>query len=680
MGEPIFDRSKRYVNKKGQKFGKGVWLGYNRVIQPGWGDFDRDSRTVTQYNTDGTKSVFSWEQWQDKKTKEHEYKVLQNDRKYAIPYIPSKKMTITLDKVKDDKKNNRGATFSENLLDSIAVNAKKAGLPFSTALGIAAQESTIGSNPVRTAGIGLQPILYSMNQNPNMKKAAQNIDYQGYYSPSMLISNWKGISANPFADFQYDPQGDLLKTARDNHYYDKGFNYALKKSNDYKMEEGSPLYHGFKFYKEHPKEYNHGDPGYPDKVKKQKEELVNHSPEIKAYMQKHNLHSEGGYMDNLWDSLSMKEKAEMMKVAIANGITSLPEIKQAYNEFAKGGRMKNWTMEDENGYRYWRQNLPKNLRETNDNDYDMRAAYKAGMEPQWSEEDKSYHLRSRDPESGRILKSPHHPTFLKALVEDAKLGYYPTMDSKGNTYTETWEGNKYGNGGYAPSESIKKRITNWEGESMKTNRSFAAEAKDFNATIPAEVRKKLSSQQLDALFSYGYNVGMGNLKKRVLPALTAYTNGKASKEDVQRSMWASRDNELRGLTTRRNAEREMFGGNYRTTFTGTGKLGVHMDPKEFTYYEDLSPMIDSINIPQLQLPEGMDTDPELKYKAPTIDATLFQTPKKEVVEPVYNPKQERLEGLRNFNTVLGLMGQQSPFAADNGSTGLLSYISKIYNI
>ena len=145
-------------------------------------------------------------------------------------------------------------------------------------------------------------------------------------------------------------------------------------------------------------------------------------------------------------------------------------------------------------------------------------------------------------------------------------------------------------------------------------------------------------------------------------------------------MWASRDNELRGLTTRRNAEREMFGGNYRTTFTGTGKLGVHMDPKEFTYYEDLSPMIDSINIPQLQLPEGMDTDPELKYKAPTIDATLFQTPKKEVVEPVYNPKQERLEGLRNFNTVLGLMGQQSPFAADNGSTGLLSYISKIYNI
>ena len=391
-----------------------------------------------------------------------------------------------------------------------------------------------------------------------------------------------------------------------------------------------------------------------------------------------NKYSEGGYMSNLWESLSMKEKSEMMRVAIANGITSLPEIKQAYNKFAKGGRMNNWTMQDEAGYRYWRQNLPKNLRETDDNIYDMRAAYKAGMQPEWNEEDKSYHLGSRDPESGRILKSPHHSTFLKALVEDAELGYYPTMDSNGKVYTETWEGNKYGNGGYAPSESIKKRITNWEGESMKTNRSFAAEARDFNAAVPAEVRSKLSSKQLDALFSYGYNVGMGNLKRRVLPALTAYTEGKASKEDVQRSMWAAKDNELRGLTTRRNAEREMFGGNYRTSFTGTGKLGLHLDPKEFTYYEDLTPMIDSISIPQLQ----SDTDdPELRYKAPAIDMALFQQPKEaKAVEPVYNPQEDRLEGLRNFNTVMGLMGQQSPFAAlgNNGDAGLLSYIGQIY--
>lgn len=40
-----------------------------------------------------------------------------------------------------------------------------------------------------------------------------------------------------------------------------------------------------------------------------------------------------------WDSLSIREKAEMMKAAIRNGITTLPEIKQAYNEFAEGGNI-----------------------------------------------------------------------------------------------------------------------------------------------------------------------------------------------------------------------------------------------------------------------------------------------------------------------------------------------------
>ena len=149
------------------------------------------------------------------------------------------------------------------------------------------------------------------------------------------------------------------------------------------------------------------------------------------------------------------------------------------------------------------------------------------------------------------------------IKESVNNGIYNLSDIR-NRY------NMYANGGYKPSESIKKRITNWEGSSMRTNRSFQAEANDFNRVIPSSIRSKLSQQQLDALYSYGYNVGMGNLKKRVLPTLTNYVQGKASNEDVQKSMWASRDNELRGLTTRRNTERSLFGGNYQTVFTGTG--------------------------------------------------------------------------------------------------------------
>lgn len=289
-------------------------------------------------------------------------------------------------------------------------------------------------------------------------------------------------------------------------------------------------------------------------------------PEYQSY-------SEGGQLyGNAWDSLSLADKAEMIKVAVANGIMTLPEIRNTYNEFAKGG--------------------------------------------------------------------------------------------------------------YKPSENIKKKISDWEGSSMKTNRSFEDEARDFNRVVPTEVRDKLTQQQKDALYSYGYNVGMGNLKERVVPTLTAYTKGKASKEDVQRSMWAKRDNELRGLTTRRNAEREMFGGNYRTTFTGTGKLGTHIDPSEYTYYEDFSPMIDNINIPQMQFPDSKATDPTTLYKAPHIDETLFSKSEVTPEKPVYNPQQERLEGLKRMNTIMGLLGQSTSFAGlvDTSTPGLLSYVNQIYNL
>lgn len=407
-----------------------------------------------------------------------------------------------------------------------------------------------------------------------------------------------------------------------------------------------------------------------------------------SFTPKNKLFSDGGNLnDNYWDNLSMADKAEMIRVAVSNGMTTLPEIRSAYNEFAKGGKLNSWTMRDEAGYRAWRSRLPKNLRDTNNDDYDMRAAYKAGMKPEWNNEDKAYHLGSRDPKSGRILKAPNHPTFLKALITDSSLGYYPTTDANGNTYTNTWKANEFANGGYAPSAKIKKDISNWEGSSMKTNRSFEAEAKDFNRIVPAEIRSKLSSQQLDALYSYGYNVGMNNLKKRVVPILTAYTEGKASKEDVQRSMWASRDNELRGLTDRRNWERGLFGGNYRTTFTGKGGtlVGSHINPNDFTIsqesFDNINSMINNVNIPQLESSTLINTDPTAFYKAPVIDDTLFENPKSTPIYEPYNPQQERQQGLQNFSKVMGLLGQENPYIGLVGgdTSNLFSYINQIYN-
>ena len=184
------------------------------------------------------------------------------------------------------------------------------------------------------------------------------------------------------------------------------------------------------------------------------------------------------------------------------------------------------------------------------------------------------------------------------IKEAVNNGIYNLSDIR-NRY------NMYANGGYKPSESIKKRITNWEGSSMRTNRSFQAEANDFNRVIPSSIRSKLSQQQLDALYSYGYNVGMGNLKKRELPTLTNYVQGKASNEDVQKSMWASKDNELRGLTTRRNIERSLFGGNYQTVFTGTGGI-----PHNYGYIANKS----SSNPYQIQNEEWQDKNYLDAYK------------------------------------------------------------------
>lgn len=122
--------------------------------------------------------------------------------------------------------------------------------------------------------------------------------------------------------------------------------------------------------------------------------------------------------------------------------------------------------------------------------------------------------------------------------------------------------NKFKDGGYKPSSSIKKQITNWEGSSMSTNRSFDAEARDFNNVLPQGATSKLTQQQLDGLYSYSYNVGAGNFKKRVSPVLQQYLTGHASLDDVKRSMWASKDSSLRGLRLRRQQEKNMLGGNY----------------------------------------------------------------------------------------------------------------------
>lgn len=93
--------------------------------------------------------------------------------------------------------------------------------------------------------------------------------------------------------------------------------------------------------------------------------------------------------------------------------------KQAFKQ-----RMQNLKSYQENnpgkGYWDWRNSLPDNLKYTDDTEYNMRGAYESGAQP-ILENDGFYHLPTRNPQTGEILKTSLHPT-LFSFWNDEYLG------------------------------------------------------------------------------------------------------------------------------------------------------------------------------------------------------------------------------------------------------------------
>jgi hypothetical protein len=74
------------------------------------------------------KSKINWKRWDDAQT-----------TSYTIPFIDNKAITLT------NAGRATGARLSTNLLDSLADNAMRAGVPVRTAIGLATKESTLGN-------------------------------------------------------------------------------------------------------------------------------------------------------------------------------------------------------------------------------------------------------------------------------------------------------------------------------------------------------------------------------------------------------------------------------------------------------------------------------------------------------------------------------------------------------
>lgn len=156
-----------------------------------------------------------------------------------------------------------------------------------------------------------------------------------------------------------------------------------------------------------------------------------------------------------WDELSIAEKAEMMKVAVRQGITNLSDIRQRYNEFAEGGseeeeeevntivpftQKREVIITPDTKYNQYLNTLPDNQRFTPNDKYDsyfywklngkpkdFKEAYSKGMF-HYDHSDNSYHANSiayGDDGTGYFMKPQTHDTvgyeidwFSKGLVTE----------------------------------------------------------------------------------------------------------------------------------------------------------------------------------------------------------------------------------------------------------------------
>lgn len=121
--------------------------------------------------------------------------------------------------------------------------------------------------------------------------------------------------------------------------------------------------------------------------------------------------------NNKWDSLSIKDKADLMKLYVKNGINNLEEIRSHYNKFKDGGN----------------RNLGVPWVSLNSDNYDYYNASTDNIPTS-----KGEHWTSRNPKTGRILKGNNHPTLDVALNMEGILGnkVYKNVDGTYSSYEE----------------------------------------------------------------------------------------------------------------------------------------------------------------------------------------------------------------------------------------------------
>lgn len=108
--------------------------------------------------------------------------------------------------------------------------------------------------------------------------------------------------------------------------------------------------------------------------------------------------------------------------------------------------------------------------------------------------------------------------------------------------------------GYGETRGVKLGMTITQAEAEKR---LEESYDEFESGVRILVKVDITDNQLGALVSFAYNLGLGNLKKSSLLTLVNHSNFKAAAEEFGK--WTRGGGKvLPGLVKRRQAEKELF--------------------------------------------------------------------------------------------------------------------------
>lgn len=179
-------------------------------------------------------------------------------KKYDIPFIPEKEITLT------NAGSMTGSKISTNLLDSIYKYSKEANLPLQEAIGLPAQETTFGKYE-RRGGRAL--LLKTPNTRPDLITSdwhyAENSPFE-YYNKKILNVSSPEIrrAERGYLDYYNNTPTDQYNQEYANLLYNRYIDAKYKAKSDYikkyrediiKEEQSQtlepPLLHAFNYYK-----------------------------------------------------------------------------------------------------------------------------------------------------------------------------------------------------------------------------------------------------------------------------------------------------------------------------------------------------------------------------------------------------------------------------------------------